>query len=170
MHNLVTAASLQLHSLSREHGKLKAAHLKMLQEMEQRETQLSQASAAKEKAMEEQREATAAHMIQETRMQATIAQQSKLIDFLRNASPPSRSRLKLKVICLAYLSHCSLCFGRGFLCLLLFVCPCFCTIVLLFVCPCFCTIVLLFVCPCCLHVCTGRVSVYSVQLYILHEL
>ena len=34
--------------------------------------------------------------LQETRLQATIAQQSKLIDFLQNASsPPSKSRLRI---------------------------------------------------------------------------
>ena len=87
----------QLHSLGREHGKLKAAHLKLLQESRQRETQLSEEAAEREKAMEKQRVATLAHTIQETRLQATIAQQSKLIDFLQTGSPPARSRIKMKV-------------------------------------------------------------------------
>ncbi len=38
--------------MGREHGKLKAAHLKLLKESEQRETQLAQAAAAQEKALE----------------------------------------------------------------------------------------------------------------------
>lgn len=67
----------------------------MLRESSQKETQLSQEAAAREQAMEQQRVAAETHMIQETKLQATIAQQSKLIDFLQK---PSRgSRLKLKV-------------------------------------------------------------------------
>lgn len=67
----------------------------MLRESSQKETQLSQEAAAREQTMEQQRVAAETHMIQETKLQATIAQQSKLIDFLQK---PSRgSRLKLKV-------------------------------------------------------------------------
>ena len=89
--------SSQLHSLGREHGKLKAAHLKMLQETQQKESELSQEAVTRERTMEQQRVAAEAHVIQKTKLQATIAQQTKLIDFLQNPSPPSRSRIKLRV-------------------------------------------------------------------------
>lgn len=69
----------------------------MLRESSQKETQLSQEAAAREQAMEQQRVAAETHMIQETKLQATIAQQSKLIDFLHKSSPSRGSRLKLKV-------------------------------------------------------------------------
>lgn len=91
--------SIQLHSLGREHGRLKAAHIKILQESTQKANQLNQETDAREKAMEEQRVAVESHTIQETKLQATIAQQSKLIDFLQKPSPTSRgSRIRLKVL------------------------------------------------------------------------
>ena len=75
----------------------------MLQESTEKTGQLSQETSARERAMEEQRAAVESHMIQETKLQATIAQQNKLIDFLQNSSPPSRgSRLRFKVCTVLY--------------------------------------------------------------------
>ena len=70
----------------------------MLQESRQKAGQLSQEASARERAVEEQKVAAQSHMVQETKLQATIAQQNKLIDFLQKPSSPSRgSRLTLKV-------------------------------------------------------------------------
>ena len=87
----------QLHSLGREHGKLKAAHFKLVQESQERVSQLSQETVARERVLEQQSAAAQTHMIQETKLQSTIAQQSKLIDFLQKPSPPSRG-VRFKVV------------------------------------------------------------------------
>jgi len=85
----------QLHDMGREHGKLKASHLKLLKESQQRETQLVQVAEAREKVLMEQQNAVEAHHLQETRLQATIAQQNKLINYLQGAP---RSKLKIKKV------------------------------------------------------------------------
>jgi len=81
--------------MGREHGKLKASHLKLLKESQQRETQLVQVAEAREKVLMEQQNAVEAHHLQETRLQATIAQQNKLINYLQGAP---RSKLKIKKV------------------------------------------------------------------------
>lgn len=85
----------QLHNMGREHGKLKASHLKLLKESQQRETQLVQVAEAREKVLMEQQNAVEAHHLQETRLQATIAQQNKLINYLQGAP---KSKLKIKKV------------------------------------------------------------------------
>lgn len=62
----------------------------MLEESLETASRLSEEAGARERAMELQRTAAETHIIQETKLQATIAQQSKLIDFLRKSTPPSR--------------------------------------------------------------------------------
>ena len=93
----VCVCALQLHSLGRVHGRLKAAHMKLSQEAEQRESQLATVSVVKEKVLQAKETAEQVHSVQEARLQATIAQQSKLINFLQSASPP-RSKMKLKSV------------------------------------------------------------------------
>ena len=88
----------QLHTLGREHGKTKASHQKLLSESQNRETQLTQVAEARERLLMEQQSAAQAHHVQQTRMQATIAQQSKLIDYLQGTP---RSRLKIKKVIIA---------------------------------------------------------------------
>ena len=81
--------------MGREHGKLKASHLKLLKESQQRESQLAQVAEANQKVLVEQQSAVEAHNLQETRLQATIAQQSKLINYLQGTP---RSKLKIKKV------------------------------------------------------------------------
>ena len=97
---LLPSLPTQLHSLGREHGKLKAAHFKMLEESHETASKLSEEAVAREKALEQQRAAEETCLIQETKLQSTIAQQSKLIDFLRKPTPPSRGvRFKVWSYC-----------------------------------------------------------------------
>ena len=88
----------QLHTLGREHGKTKASHQKLLSESQNKETQLTQVAEARERLLMEQQSVAQAHHVQQTRMQATIAQQSKLIDYLQGTP---RSRLKIKKVIIA---------------------------------------------------------------------
>lgn len=60
---------------------LRAAHSKLAQECEQRQAQLAQVDHA----LKEKESAESARSLQETRLQTTIAQQSKLIDYLQSA-------------------------------------------------------------------------------------
>ena len=93
----------QLHSLGREHGKTKASHQKLLSESQERETQLTQVAEARERLLMERQNVAQAHHVQQTRMQATIAQQSKLIDYLQG-TPNSRLKIK-KVLAVFPASH-----------------------------------------------------------------
>lgn len=79
-------------SLHRDHGKLKAAYMKLCKESESREKELNQTTAVRDRVMEEQKTAAQAHHEQETRMQSTIQQQIKLIDYLQGVgtSPPAK--------------------------------------------------------------------------------
>lgn len=90
--------SSQLHSQGREYCKLKAAHMKLLGEVRQRESQLALTAAEKERVVEQQRNAAEAHLLQETRLQTTISQQIKLINYLQSVSASPRSQLKLKKV------------------------------------------------------------------------
>ena len=65
--------------MRQEHGKTKAAKLKLASEVSHKQSRLTQAAET----VEEQRTAAQTHQLQETRLQATISQQSKLIDFLQ---------------------------------------------------------------------------------------
>lgn len=73
---------------SRELNKLKAAHMKLLRESQQLNGEL----AEQKQVLSQQRMLSADHQLQETRLQATIAQQGKLIDYLQGMgrSPDSK--------------------------------------------------------------------------------
>ena len=62
----------------------------MVQESQEKASKLSQEVVVRERALEQQKAAAETHLIQETKLQTTISQQSKLIDFLQKPSPPSR--------------------------------------------------------------------------------
>lgn len=89
---------LQLHTLRQEHGKVRALNMKLKAAASRAESELEQISAERRRAVEEQRSGEEARRLRETRLQATVSQQTKLIDYLRSAaSPPSgRSRFRLK--------------------------------------------------------------------------
>lgn len=86
---------MQVQLKSREFNKLKAAHMKLLKEMQQ----LSAEVAQQKQVLSQQRMLSAEHQLQDTRLQATIAQQSKLIDYLQGVgrSPGSKGLGRLKV-------------------------------------------------------------------------
>jgi hypothetical protein len=70
----------------------------MLEESQETASKLSQEAVVRKRALEQQRAESETHLIQETKLQTTIAQQSKLIDFLRKSPPPSRGvRFKFKL-------------------------------------------------------------------------
>ncbi len=75
---------------SRELNKLKASHMKLLKESQQLSSELAQ----QQETLKQHQAATERHQLQETRLQATITQQSKLIDFLRGIMPAAGSHKK----------------------------------------------------------------------------
>lgn len=80
---------------SRELNKLKATHMKLLREVQQLTAELAQ----QEQVLSQHRIAGEKHQLQETRLQATIAQQTKLIDYLQGLgrSPESKGLGRIKV-------------------------------------------------------------------------
>ena len=62
--SLLSPLLLQLHSLGREHGKLKAAHMKLANEARQREDNLARTAADKDRVEQVHRSAAEAHQIQ----------------------------------------------------------------------------------------------------------
>ena len=92
---------MQAHSLRQELGKVKAAHMKLVKEVQDREAKLAQSEEDKTRVLNEQKTHAEARYIQETRLQATIAQQSKLIDYLQKVgtiSPRSGGFDKIKKV------------------------------------------------------------------------
>lgn len=85
---------IQVQARSRELNKLKASHMKLLRESQQLSSELAQ----QQETVKQQQAASEKHQLQETRLQATIAQQSKLIDFLQGVTPESGSQKKTKVL------------------------------------------------------------------------
>lgn len=99
------------HVLRQELGKVKAAHMKLMREVQEREAQLAKSEADRTRVLNEQKSHAKAHYIQETRLQATIAQQSKLIDYLQKVgtiSPRSGGfdRIKKVRVLLFSLTRC----------------------------------------------------------------
>ena len=84
---------IQVQAKSRELNKLKASHMKLLKVSQQLSSDLAQ----QQEAVKQQQAASEKHQLQETRLQATIAQQSKLIDFLQGVTPESGGQRKTKV-------------------------------------------------------------------------
>lgn len=92
---------VQAHSLRQELGKVKAAHMKLMKDVQEREAQLAKSEADRTRVLSEQKSHAEARYIQETRLQATIAQQSKLIDYLQKVgtiSPRAKGVDKLKKV------------------------------------------------------------------------
>ena len=75
--------------------------MKLTREVQEREAQLAKSEADRTKVMDEQRTDAEARYIQETRLQATIAQQSKLIDYLQKVgtiSPRAKGMERIKKV------------------------------------------------------------------------
>ena len=75
--------------------------MKLVREVQEREAQLAKSEADRNKVLMEQRSIDQARYVQETRLQATIAQQSKLIDYLQQVgtiSPRSGGLDKIKKV------------------------------------------------------------------------
>lgn len=85
----------QVQLKSRELNKLKATHMKLLKEMQDTNDEVLQLKQM----LSQQRMLSAEHQLQETRLQATIAQQGKLIDYLQGVgrSPEAKGLGRLKV-------------------------------------------------------------------------
>lgn len=76
--------------------------MKLLKEMQQVSTEVSQ----QKQTLNQQGVLNAEHQLQETRLQATIAQQGKLIDYLQGVgrSPEAKGLGRLKVSCMSHAS------------------------------------------------------------------
>ena len=73
--------------------------MKLKSEATRAEKELADVAAERSHVMEIQRDSEEARLLHETRMQATISQQTKLIDYLRSASsPPAKSKFRLKKV------------------------------------------------------------------------
>jgi hypothetical protein len=86
---------LKVQLKSRELNKLKAAHVKVVKEAQQVSAEVLQLKQT----LCQQQMLSAEHQLQETRLQATIAQQGKLIDYLQGVgrSPEAKGLGRLKV-------------------------------------------------------------------------
>lgn len=87
---------LQIQLKSRELNKLKATYMKLVREKQQLTDKVTQ----QEEMLSQQRAASEWQQLQETRLQATISQQGKLIDYLQGVgrSPEAKGGLgRLKV-------------------------------------------------------------------------
>ena len=75
--------------------------MKLVREVQEREAQLAKSEADRNRVLMEQKSNDQARYVQETRLQATIAQQSKLIDYLQQVgsiSPRSGGLDKIKKV------------------------------------------------------------------------
>ena len=84
---------------------MKAAHMKLLSEVQERELQLAQVTQAQQKMLEQQRSASRIHQIDRTKLEVTIDQQAKLIDYLHGPSGP-QSTTKRKKACVLWDNEC----------------------------------------------------------------
>ena len=110
---------VQAHSLRQELGKVKAAHMKLVKEVQDREAQLAKSEEDRTRVLNEQKTHAEARYIQETRLQATIAQQSKLIDYLQKVgtiSPRSGGLDKIKKVYYVYICMYMYVTGASILC------------------------------------------------------
>lgn len=76
--------------------------MKLMKEVQEREAQLAKSEADRTRVLNEQKSNAEARYIQETRLQATIAQQSKLIDYLQKVgtiSPRAKGMEKIRKVC-----------------------------------------------------------------------
>lgn len=69
-------------------NKLKAAHMKLLRETQQLNAELAQ----QEQILTQQKKLSEERQLQDTRLQATIAQQRKLIDYLQGVGRETETR------------------------------------------------------------------------------
>lgn len=75
--------------------------MKLMKEVQEREAQLARSEEDRTRVLKEQKSHAEARYIHETRLQATIAQQSKLIDYLQKVgtiSPRARGLEKIKKV------------------------------------------------------------------------
>ena len=75
--------------------------MKLMKEVQEHEAQLAKSEADRTRVLNEQKSHAEARYIHETRLQATIAQQSKLIDYLQKVgtiSPRARGMEKIKKV------------------------------------------------------------------------
>ena len=79
--------------------------MKLMKEVQEQEAQLAKSEADRTRVLNEQKSRAEARYIQETRLQETIAQQSKLIDYLQKVgtiSPRARGMEKIKKVYFMY--------------------------------------------------------------------
>ncbi len=80
----------QLYSLQRDYRVLKAAYNKLLKECDEQKSELTLTTEVRDRVLNEQKSVADAHHLQETRMQSTIEQQSKLIDYMHASGTTPR--------------------------------------------------------------------------------
>ena len=88
--------SPQIHDLGREHGKLKAAHMKATARLQQQSSRLEVASKEVEQALQDKADAEQALQVEKTKLQTQIAQFTKLVDY-KTATPGNRPLPSKKV-------------------------------------------------------------------------
>ena len=87
---------LQYHSLGREHGKLKAAHLKVCNQLKKQTAQLEEVSHEKEQAVRENINMAESLAVERVRLQTQTAQFTKLVDYQH--TPLRSSNRKVSVL------------------------------------------------------------------------
>ena len=86
----------QIHDLGREHGKLKAAHMKATARLQQQSSRLEVVSKEVEQALQDKADAEQALQVEKTKLQTQIAQFTKLVDY-KTATPGNRPLPSKKV-------------------------------------------------------------------------
>lgn len=74
-------SGLQYHNLGRDHGKLKAAHLKVCDQLKQQTAQLEEVSHEKEQAVRENINMAESLAVERVKLQTQTAQFTKLVDY-----------------------------------------------------------------------------------------
>ena len=96
---MLTHDVIQYHSLGREHGKLKATHLKLSTQLKQQTAQLEEVSHEKELAVRENINMAESLAVERVRLQTQAAQFTKLVDYQH--TPQSYRRVSYTAIATA---------------------------------------------------------------------
>ena len=83
--------------MGREHGKLKAAHLKLQQQVSQQKTKLEEVSQEKEQALKENIDMAESLALERVKLQTQTAQFTKLVDYQH--STPIKGMGSFRKVC-----------------------------------------------------------------------
>ena len=85
---------LQYYNEHREHNILKATHMKLVERSKQAGIEQEMLTKQQEQQLDQLRE----QATEQTKMQVTIAQQSKLIDYLQDKTPTSKPTSRIRQV------------------------------------------------------------------------